>query len=127
MAVVVTGVAGFIGSHVARQLLARGERVVGIDNLNDYYDVQLKRDRLADIAHPHFAFHQADFADHVSLEDALRGVEIDTIVRHTKPDSWVGNKMKERLVRNAIKKSLPDDFERIDDLLELVKARYEYR
>lgn len=54
-------------------------------------------------------------------------VEIDTIVRHTKPDSWVGNKMKERLVRNAIKKSLPDDFERIDDLLELVKARYEYR
>jgi type I restriction enzyme R subunit len=54
-------------------------------------------------------------------------VEIDTIVRHTKPDSWVGNKMKERLVRNAIKKSLPDDFERIDDLFELVKARDEYR
>jgi type I restriction enzyme R subunit len=54
-------------------------------------------------------------------------VEIDTIVRHTKPDSWVGNKMKERLVRNALKKSLPDDFERIDDLFELVKARDEYR
>jgi len=80
MAIIVTGVAGFIGSHVARALLARGERVVGIDNLNDYYDVRLKRDRLADIAHPHFAFHQIDFADHVALDDALRVVEIDTIV-----------------------------------------------
>lgn len=80
MAIVVTGVAGFIGSHVARALLARGERVVGIDNLNDYYDVQLKRDRLTDIAHPHLAFHQVDFADHAALEGALRGVEIDTIV-----------------------------------------------
>lgn len=80
MAIVVTGIAGFIGSHVARALLARGEHVVGIDNLNDYYDVQLKRDRLSDIAHPHLAFHQADFADHMALEDALRDVEIDTIV-----------------------------------------------
>ena len=80
MAIVVTGVAGFIGSHVARALLARGERVVGIDNLNDYYDVQLKKDRLADIAHPHLAFHQTDFADHAALEEALHGVEIETIV-----------------------------------------------
>lgn len=80
MAIIVTGVAGFIGSHVARALLARGEHVVGIDNLNDYYDVQLKRDRLTDIAHPHLAFHQIDFADHVALEDALKGVEVDTIV-----------------------------------------------
>jgi type I restriction enzyme R subunit len=54
-------------------------------------------------------------------------VEIDTIVRTTKPDSWIGNKMKERLVRNAIKKTLPDDFERLGDLFELVKARDEYR
>ena len=124
---IVARVRGMV-SHVARQLLARGERVVGIDNLNDYYDVQLKRDRLADIAHPHFAFHQADFADHVSLEDALRGVEIDTIVRHTKPDAWVGNPIKERKVKNAIRANLGADFDqaKLDELFELVKARHEY-
>ena len=54
-------------------------------------------------------------------------IEVDTIVRHTKPDAWVGNPMKERLVRNAIKKTLPADFDRLDDLFELVKARNEYR
>lgn len=80
MPIVVTGVAGFIGMHVARALLARGDHVVGIDNLNDYYDVQLKRDRLAELAHPRFALHQIDFADHLALEAALSGVEIDTIV-----------------------------------------------
>ena len=80
MAILVTGVAGFIGAHVARQLLARGDHVVGIDNLNDYYDVQLKRDRLADIAHPHFTFHQIDFADAGALDAALRTTEIETIV-----------------------------------------------
>ena len=50
MTVLVTGAAGFIGFHVARTLLERGESVVGIDNLNSYYDPQLKRDRLAALA-----------------------------------------------------------------------------
>lgn len=54
-------------------------------------------------------------------------IEIDAIVRHSKPDAWVGSPMKERLVRNAIKKNLPDDFDRLDELFELVKARNEYR
>lgn len=47
MSVLVTGAAGFIGYHVAEALLARGERVVGVDNLNEYYDVRLKQARLA--------------------------------------------------------------------------------
>jgi UDP-glucuronate 4-epimerase len=80
LTIVVTGVAGFIGSQLARALLARGDRVLGIDNLNDYYPVQLKRDRLSDIAHPHFAFHEVDFADHVALDAALSGVAVDSIV-----------------------------------------------
>ena len=54
-------------------------------------------------------------------------IEIDTIVRHTKPDSWVGSPIRERKVRNAIKRTLPADFDRLDELLELVKARHEYR
>lgn len=59
----VTGVAGFIGSHLAERLLAAGNSVVGVDNLNDYYSVQLKRDRLARLDKPHFQFQQLDLAD----------------------------------------------------------------
>jgi UDP-glucuronate 4-epimerase len=84
MAVLITGVAGFIGSHVARVLTGRGEAVIGIDNLNDYNPVALKRDRLAAIAATpgaeRFAFHEIDFSDHVVLDAALAGSEIDRIV-----------------------------------------------
>ncbi|HEY0691630.1 MAG TPA: hypothetical protein VGD71_21635 [Kribbella sp.] len=54
-------------------------------------------------------------------------IEVDTIVRHTKPDSWIGSPIKERKVKNAIRATLPPDFDRIDELFELVKARLEYR
>jgi len=54
-------------------------------------------------------------------------VEVDATIRHTKPDSWIGNPMKERKVRRALAKALPPDFDRLDELLELVKARHEYR
>ena len=68
-AVLVTGCAGFIGMHCAERLLARGERVVGIDNLNAYYDVALKDARLARLqAHPNFSFEQLDVADGAGLE-----------------------------------------------------------
>ena len=49
MSILVTGAAGFIGFHVAKTLLERGDQVVGIDNLNDYYDVRLKEARLAEL------------------------------------------------------------------------------
>ena len=78
MKVLVTGVAGFIGMHTAQRLLARGDEVLGIDNLNDYYDVQLKRDRLAQLT-PHAAFNfvQLDLADRAGMADlfAQRGIE----------------------------------------------------
>ena len=65
MKILVTGAAGFIGMHTCLRLLARGDEVVGIDNLNDYYDVRLKEARLARLtSHPKFTFHK------LSVEDA---------------------------------------------------------
>lgn len=64
MTVLVTGAAGFIGFHVSKTLLSRGENVVGIDNINDYYDVNLKRARLKALAdEPGFNFYEQDIAD----------------------------------------------------------------
>ncbi|MCC5872117.1 MAG: NAD-dependent epimerase [Gammaproteobacteria bacterium] len=69
MKVLVTGTAGFIGSHVAQRLLARGDEVVGLDNLNDYYDVTLKRARLAGLTKLKGYTHvHADLADRGAME-----------------------------------------------------------
>src|SRR5712691_751514 len=68
--VLVTGAAGFIGMHVAERLLARGDHVLGLDNLNDYYDVSLKRARLARLApNPGFRFVKLDVADRGGIAD----------------------------------------------------------
>jgi UDP-glucuronate 4-epimerase len=65
----VSGVAGFIGFHTSLALIERGETVVGIDNLNDYYDVRLKEARLAILReNPRFHFHRADIADRPAME-----------------------------------------------------------
>jgi UDP-glucuronate 4-epimerase len=82
MATLVTGAAGFIGSHVSERLLARGDRVIGIDNVNDYYDPRLKRDRIARLQSQHegFEFVETDFADHAGLSRALDGRDFDRIV-----------------------------------------------
>jgi UDP-glucuronate 4-epimerase len=81
MTILVTGAAGFIGHHVSRVLLARGEDVVGIDNLNDYYDPALKEARLAMLPVTNrFRFIKVDFADHEALDAALADIAIDRIV-----------------------------------------------
>jgi UDP-glucuronate 4-epimerase len=68
MKILITGCAGFIGMHVAERLLGRGEEVVGVDNLNDYYDVALKEARLARLApYPGFRFLKLDIADRVAM------------------------------------------------------------
>lgn len=82
MTVLVTGAAGFIGMHVSKALLDRGERVVGIDNLNAYYDPALKRARLAKIEGRNgFSFHRIDFSDRDTMAafDAAHP-EVDRIV-----------------------------------------------
>jgi len=69
MKILLTGAAGFIGMHTALRLLARGDTVVGVDNLNDYYDVALKRARLARLTdHPGFSFHQIGIEDRHRME-----------------------------------------------------------
>lgn len=66
--VLVTGAAGFIGYHLSKTLLAKGVEVTGLDNLNSYYDVQLKKDRLEDLKESDgFSFYQADLCDYEAL------------------------------------------------------------
>lgn len=82
MAVLLTGAAGFIGYHVSQRLLSRGDSVVGIDNLNDYYDVALKQARLDRLQqHKGFTFHRLDISDHEALTKTVGAVDgIDKVV-----------------------------------------------
>jgi UDP-glucuronate 4-epimerase len=81
MQILLTGAAGFIGYFTAERLLARGDRVVGIDNLNDYYDVALKQARLDRLTQrPGFEFARIDIADRQALHDLIRTVRPDRIV-----------------------------------------------
>ncbi len=81
MTYLVTGAAGFIGFHTSKRLLDRGEQVVGLDNLNDYYPVSLKRERLAELSqHAGFSFHQVELADLAALKTALAGKKIRKVI-----------------------------------------------
>ena len=81
MTILVTGAAGFIGYHVAERLLARGDRVVGLDNLNTYYDVSLKEARLARLAsRPGFGFARLDLADRAGVTTLFAGERPQRVV-----------------------------------------------
>ena len=84
MKVLVTGAAGFIGMHTAARLMARGDEVVGIDNLNDYYDPQLKRDRLAVLAArpdaANFRFEAMDLADGPAMAALFERERFDGVI-----------------------------------------------
>ena len=81
MKILLTGAAGFIGLHVAQRLLARGDQVVGLDNLNAYYDPQLKRDRLALInGHAGFRFEHRDVADRPGMAALFESERFEQVV-----------------------------------------------
>ncbi len=81
MKILVTGSAGFIGSHVAKQLLARGDIVIGLDNLNDYYDVSLKQARLEPLlADKNYVHDYSDLADRQAIEKLFSLHKIDRVI-----------------------------------------------
>ena len=100
--ILVTGAAGFIGYYLSKRLLEQNCTVVGIDNLNDYYDVGLKRARL-DLLKPYqnFTFHEIDIADKAALEDLFSKEKFDIVVNLaaqagvrysiTNPDAYINS------------------------------------
>ena len=98
MTILVTGAAGFIGYHVCAKLLDRGESVIGVDDLNAYYDVRLKETRLKRLqGNRDFTFHRLDIAERGALEEACRGAGVRRIVhlaaqagvRHSLTDPFI--------------------------------------
>jgi UDP-glucuronate 4-epimerase len=81
MKVLITGVAGFIGMHVAIRLLERGDEVVGVDNINDYYDIKLKHDRMARIKfYDKFRFIKLDIADRPAMESLFEKEKFQRVI-----------------------------------------------
>src|SRR4051812_2978307 len=81
MKILVTGAAGFIGYSVAEALLGRGDDVVGIDSVNDYYDVSLKQARLARLErHPCFRFHKIDLAERGPVAEVFAAERFDRVI-----------------------------------------------
>lgn len=79
--ILVTGVAGFIGFHLCKKLLTLGEEIVGLDNINDYYDVNLKKDRLAQLeGHNNFQFYKLNLSDTKGIAELFERCQPERVV-----------------------------------------------
>ncbi|HEU0117002.1 MAG TPA: NAD-dependent epimerase/dehydratase family protein [Alphaproteobacteria bacterium] len=117
MRVLVTGAAGFIGFHVANTLLVRGDEVIGVDNLNDYYEVSLKDARLAKLkAHKNFTFHKIDIADKEAMAALAKSGATHIVhlaaqagVRHslTHPQIYVHSNVMGQTVMLELARAMP--------------------
>jgi UDP-glucuronate 4-epimerase len=95
MKLLVTGAAGFIGSATARRLLARGDEVVGLDNLNDYYDVNLKKARLARLtSQARFRFVKLDLADQAGMAELFAHEKFERVI-HLGAQAGVRHSLKD--------------------------------
>src|SRR5581483_8797034 len=97
--ILVTGAGGFIGFHVARRLLQNGRPVVGLDNLNDYYDPVLKEARVAELAKlPGFAFVKLDLADRAGVASLF--------AEHKFPGSCISRRRRAYAIRWSIRRPM---------------------
>lgn len=119
MTVLVTGAAGFIGFHTTQALLARGEKVIGVDNVNDYYDPRIKRARLAEITAPGFTLIEADIADRDAMADvrekhpeirAIINLAAQAGVRYSldNPHAYTRSNIEGHLVMLEMARALPN-------------------
>ncbi len=119
MTILLTGVSGFIGFHVARHYLARGEHIVGVDNMNSYYDVSLKESRLSLLQElPGFTFYKADISDRSAMEKIVSAHGDITSIIHLAaqagvryslidPYSYVRSNLDGQIVILEIARALP--------------------
>ncbi|MEB6201980.1 NAD-dependent epimerase [Mammaliicoccus fleurettii] len=80
MKILITGTAGFIGSHLSKKLISQGHEVVGIDNINDYYDVTIKEDRLKSIGTENFTFYKINLEDDSAMDEIFKNEKPQVVV-----------------------------------------------
>ncbi|WP_436891273.1 NAD-dependent epimerase [Mammaliicoccus sciuri] len=80
MKILITGTAGFIGSHLSKKLITQGHEVIGIDNINDYYDVRIKEDRLKSIGTTNFTFYKINLEDESAMDEIFENEKPQVVI-----------------------------------------------
>src|SRR5690625_4872771 len=83
MKIIITGSIGFIGFNLSKRLLAEGHQVIGIDNMNDYYSVELKKSRLEKLTHENFEFNKIDLEDLDAVNNVFERNKPDIVINLT--------------------------------------------